>query len=59
METDSTDSKCVIGPENTLVCWRIHASLSPEMLQAGAAKGFMLCLAPAGAPAGEMFDDDV
>ena len=36
--TLSTESRCVIGLENTL-CRRIRASFSPEISQAGAVKG--------------------
>ena len=37
-QTYSTESRCVIGPENTLLA---GASVSPDILQAGAVKGLI------------------
>ena len=36
---DSTESRCVIGPENVLSAGHVRAAFCPEILQAGAVKG--------------------
>ena len=44
IKTDSTESRCVIGPENILFLRHLRGSFSPEILQAGATKGLMISL---------------
>ena len=39
IKTRSTESRCVIGPENLLFLRCVHASSGPEILQTGAVKG--------------------
>ena len=37
-KTDSTESRCVTGPENILFLRRVRDSFIPELLEAGAVK---------------------
>jgi len=39
IKTHDVESRFVTGPENILVCRRVHALFSPEILQDGAVKG--------------------
>ena len=43
IKTRRTESRFVIGPGKYTVCRRMRAIFSPEILQAWAVKGLMIC----------------